>query len=353
MAHDDLLKEQTRRLFASMPVMNMLEPVWALIIVWLYWSASTPRMELLTCGTLIFGMAFTRIVVGLLFRHLAPDMQRTDGWRWIATLLIWISGAIMGLVAVYLNPTALVFAPTLMPYQALFAGLMLSLSVIALSTYSSYLPAALGYLLAMTVPVAIHVARSAGDDGLIFGAVFTCVSLFLMLATITMHRGSVQNLRLQYKNLSLIDYLDRARADAEALNEKLTREIFERKQAKQNLQEANDRLETIVQERTRLLETANGELSAASQRLQLALDASSIGLWDWNLQTGETYHSNFDRLLGYGRDRFSNFVVDMEQLVHGEDWPKIKRAMVAHFKGRTSRYHAVYRIRHANGEWRW
>ena len=163
----------------------------------------------------------------------------------------------------------------------------------------------------------------------------------------------MQTLALQHKNLSLIDYLDRARSDAEALNEKLTREIFERKQAKQHLQEANDRLETIVQERTRLLESTNTELSAASQRLQLALDASNIGLWDWNVQSGETYHSNFDRLLGYGRDRFSNFVIDMQQMVHGDDWPKIKRAMVAHFKGRTSRYHAVYRIRHANGDWRW
>ena len=120
----------------------------------------------------------------------------------------------------------------------------------------------------------------------------------MMLAAVSMHRGATQTLRLQHKNISLIDYLDRARGDAEALNEKLTREIFERKQAKQNLQEANDRLESIVQERTRMLESANGELSAASQRLQLALDASNIGLWDWNLLTGDTYHSNFDRMLG-------------------------------------------------------
>lgn len=350
--HDDLLKEQTRRLFASLPVMNMLEPACALVIVWLYWNASTPHLELLTCGTLIFGMAFTRAVVALLFRHLAPDMQRTDGWRWIATLLVWISGAIMGLVAVYLNPVALMFAPVLMPYQALFAGLMLSLSVVAISCYSIFLPAAIGYLLAMAAPVAIHIAASGGD-GPVFGAVFACVSLFMMLAAVSMHRGAIQTLRLQHKNISLIDYLDRARGDAEALNEKLTREIFERKQAKQNLQEANDRLESIVQERTRMLESANGELSAASQRLQLALDASNIGLWDWNLLTGDTYHSNFDRMLGYGRDRFSNFVVDMEQMVHSDDWPKIKRAMVGHFKGRTSRYHAMYRIRHANGDWRW
>jgi len=353
MAHDDLLREQTERLFASLPAMILLEPACALVVVWLYWSANTPHIELLTCGTLIFGIAFTRAVVRLLYNHLAPDMPRTDGWRWIATFLIWVSGIIIGIVAVYLNPAALIFAPTMLPYQALFAGLIFSLAVIAVSTYSIYLPAAVGYLLAIALPVGYHVVTSANSDAFIYGAVFACLGLFIMLAAFSMHRSALQSLKLQHKNMSLIDYLDRARADAEALNEKLTREIFERKQAKQNLQEANDRLESIVQERTRLLESANGELSAASQRLQLALDASNIGLWDWNVTTGETYHSNFDRLLGYGRDRFSNFVVDLEAMVHPEDWPKLKRAMVMHFKGRTSRYHAIYRIRHANGEWHW
>lgn len=353
MAHDDLLREQTDRLFASLPVMSLLEPACALVVVWLYWSANTPHIELLTCGTLIFGIAFTRTVVRLLYNHLAPDMHNTDGWRWIATILIWISGGVIGVVAIYLNPAELIFAPAMLPYQALFAGLIFSLAVIAVSTYSIYLPASLGYLLAIALPVGWHVVASSNSDGFIYGSVFACIGLFIMLASFSMHRSAIQALRLQHKNMSLIDYLDRARGDAEALNEKLTREIFERKQAKQNLQEANDRLESVVQERTRLLESANGELSAASQRLQLALDASNIGLWDWNVLSGDTYHSNFDRLLGYGSDRFSNFVVDLQNMVHSEDWPKLKRAMVAHFKGRTSRYHAIYRIRHANGDWHW
>lgn len=352
-AHDELLAEQTRRLFAAFPVMYLLEPACALLVVWLYWNSGIARIELIACGGLIAASAFVRWVASLLFGHLSSESAHLDNWRWGATLLVWVSAAVMGMVVVYLNPAPAIVSPNLMPHQALFGGVLLSLTIIAITCYAIYLPAIIGYIVALTAPVALHVLFNGGTDGPIFSAVFSSVSLFILLASISVHRSGMQTLALQHKNLSLIDYLDRARSDAEALNEKLTREIFERKQAKQHLQEANDRLETIVQERTRLLESTNSELSAASQRLQLALDASNIGLWDWNLQSGETYHSNFDRLLGYGRNRFSNFVIDMQQMVHGDDWPKIKRAMVAHFKGRTSRYHAVYRIRHANGDWRW
>src|SRR5690606_26065181 len=187
----------------------------------------------------------------LLFKHLSSESTHLDNWRWGATLLVWISAAVMGLVVVYLNPASAIVSPNLEPHQALFGGVLLSLTIIAITCYAIYLPAIIGYIVALTMPVALHVLVNGGSDGPIFSAVFSSVSLFLLLASISVHRSGMQTLALQHKNLSLIDYLDRTRSDAEALNEKLTREIFERKQAKQHLQEANDRLETIVQERDR------------------------------------------------------------------------------------------------------
>jgi diguanylate cyclase (GGDEF)-like protein/PAS domain S-box-containing protein len=227
------------------------------------------------------------------------------------------------------------------------------MGMVAFTSYAIYLPASTAYIIAIQATIAVRVSSSPSDDALMLGSLAWLMLCLLLVAALMIHRATMDSLRLQFKNLALIDYLDRARGDAETLNEKLTREIYERKQAKQNLQDANDRLESMVLERTRALEGTNRELSATSQRLQLALDASNIGLWDWNLQTGDTYHSNFDRLLGYGEERFTNFVTDLEPLVSPEDWPRLKRAMVAHFKGKTSRYHAVYRIRHADGHWRW
>ena len=179
------------------------------------------------------------------------------------------------------------------------------------------------------------------------------LGLFFLLAARRIHNTGHQAMMLQASNRSLIDYLNRARSDAEALNEKLAQEIYERKEARQRLQETNERLETMVQERTQALEESNQALGATGERLELALEASNIGLWDWMLDTGRNYHTNFDRLLGYDSAYFKNFFGDLETLVHPEDLTRIRRAMVAHFKGDSDRYHAVYRLRHADGSWRW
>ena len=55
----------------------------------------------------------------------------------------------------------------------------------------------------------------------------------------------------------------------------IVRDITERKRTTEALREANERLEQRVIERT-------AELRATTQRLQLALDAGSIGTWSWN-----------------------------------------------------------------------
>lgn len=348
----NLLSEQTRLLFNAFPVMNILEPVCALVIVWLYWN-TVPQLALISWVAMVGGMVFLRLVSSQLFRNLAPDIRSPSSWRWLALLLIALSGALFGYAAVTFNPTATMMSVELLPSQAVFAALLIGLLVVAMTTYAIYLPAVVAYLLCAVLPGAINVALSDNGDTIMIALLLVIFVLLLLLAASGMHSSAMESLRLQFKNLALIDFLDRARGDAESLNEKLTREIFERKQARQNLQDANDRLETMVLERTRALEEANRSMSGTSQRLQLALDASNIGLWDWNLQSSDTYHSNFDRLLGYDKHRFSGFLNDLEQLAHPDDWPRVKRAMVAHFKGKTPRYHVVYRLRHANQEWRW
>src|SRR5690606_8046608 len=172
--------------------MYLLEPACALLVVWLYWNSGIARIELLACGGLIAAAAFVRWVASLLFKHLSSESAHLDNWRWGATLLVWVSAALMGLVVVYLNPAPSIVTPNLMPHQALFGGVLLSLTIIAITCYAIYLPAIIGYIVALTMPVALHVLFNGGSDGPIFSAVFSSVSLFLLLASISVHRSGMQ-----------------------------------------------------------------------------------------------------------------------------------------------------------------
>ncbi|MBU7584021.1 MAG: PAS domain S-box protein [Nostoc sp. TH1S01] len=92
----------------------------------------------------------------------------------------------------------------------------------------------------------------------------------------------------------------------------------------------------------------------SEERLQLALEASDLSLWDWNLSTGEVYSdSQWKKVLGYEEPYMTNTSQFFEQFTHPEDLPKVHSALKDHFQGVSAVYEAEFRIRCANGEWKW
>lgn len=342
----------TRLLVQALPMLNLVEPLAALLLLWLYHEGPTPLWQVITWATLVISVVFLRLVAGQLLRHLDADTASLRAWRISLLLTLVANGALFGLALVWLNPADTLFQPGAVTAQALALTLVLGLTVVAVASCGMYLPAALTYVLSALTPLALHLWLASPDYRL-FSLGVLLYLVFSLLAIRRISGAARSTLSLQGSNNALIHYLDSARADAEALNEKLAREICERKEARQRLQESRDRLESTVTERTRALEQMNTELAATSQRLQLALDASNICLWDWNLVTGDTFHSNFDRLLGFDDSTVGNFVEDLRKLVHPNDFPLIRQAMVDHFKGLTTQYQVVYRMQHADGRWHW
>ena len=137
------------------------------------------------------------------------------------------------------------------------------------------------------------------------------------------------------------------------INQKLALEIYDRKNAEVRMQEMNDNLERKVNERTQALSTLNDALRQSQERLSLAIDASGIGLWDWNLPTDDIYHSNFEQLLGYSSKELTGFMGHLKPLVHPDDYLKVKKAIVQHLRKRTPIYNVQYRMRHRRGHWIW
>ena len=127
------------------------------------------------------------------------------------------------------------------------------------------------------------------------------------------------------------------------------RRCLEKRSLLQRLAEQNRRLEEEIARRT-LVEQ---ELVASESRFRLALDASSNGVWDRNLVTGEVYFGeNWHRTLGYA-DGNEIGGETFESLLHPDDRPQVLALREAHAQGKTDRYEAEFRIRNKAGDWQW
>ncbi|MDK3156600.1 PAS domain-containing protein [Kamptonema cortianum] len=136
----------------------------------------------------------------------------------------------------------------------------------------------------------------------------------------------------------------------------------------QALRAANTNLEMQVVQRTYELRQANLDLqqelvkrqqveaaiAQSEERLQLALEASGDGVWDWNILTGEVYFSpRYLEILGYAPDELLQEFGTWEQLVHPDDLPWVRELLDAHLQNSAVPYSFDYRLRTRLGEWKW
>jgi len=99
---------------------------------------------------------------------------------------------------------------------------------------------------------------------------------------------------------------------------------------------------------------AETALRLSEERLQLALEGSALGLWDWNISTGKTYFDpQWKRMLGYEVEEIENNYQSWERLIHPEDMPRVREVLNAYLEGRTPIYEGEFRMLSKSGEWRW
>jgi len=99
---------------------------------------------------------------------------------------------------------------------------------------------------------------------------------------------------------------------------------------------------------------AEEALRNSEERLQLALEASAMGLWDWKINTGQIYFNpQWKTMLGYEVEEISNSFLSWEQLVHPEDLPRVIESINTHLEERSPIYETEYRMLSKSGEWKW
>jgi len=100
---------------------------------------------------------------------------------------------------------------------------------------------------------------------------------------------------------------------------------------------------------------AGEALRESEERLSLAIEGTNVGLWDWKVQTGETYfNERWARIVGYTLEELAPVSIQTWMgLCHPEDLERSAALLEKHFAGETELYECEARMRHKNGSWVW
>lgn len=95
-------------------------------------------------------------------------------------------------------------------------------------------------------------------------------------------------------------------------------------------------------------------LRESEERLQMALDGSGGGLWDWNVVTNEDFLSpRWLEMLGYKEGDLPGEYKSWEELIHPDDKPWVIERLQAHLVDESVPYKFEYRLLTKSGEWKW
>ncbi len=88
------------------------------------------------------------------------------------------------------------------------------------------------------------------------------------------------------------------------------------------------------------------------ERLQLVLDSTRLGMWDWSPVTNQVvFDFNWANMLGLKMSDLSMTLDDWSSRVHPDDMDSCLADIKAHLEGKTDFYENMHRMRHADGSW--
>ncbi|MFA5971857.1 MAG: PAS domain S-box protein [Lentimicrobiaceae bacterium] len=133
-------------------------------------------------------------------------------------------------------------------------------------------------------------------------------------------------------------------------------ERYLRKSRSQMLQQ-NKELELQIQARKEsesALFESKKQIEKTQEQLQESIKASSIGLWEWNMQTNETYQSpEFKKQVGYNDDELQSSAEFYFSHLHPEDAKTVNELTSQLLDGTIDPLELEYRFRHKNGSYLW
>jgi diguanylate cyclase (GGDEF)-like protein/PAS domain S-box-containing protein len=94
-------------------------------------------------------------------------------------------------------------------------------------------------------------------------------------------------------------------------------------------------------------------MKRSEERLALAAEGASDGLWEWDLRSKEFYVSaRWRAMMGLSATEAIGRIEDWMDRVHQEEIAPLKEALQAHLSGKTDHFQYEHRLRHESGSYR-
>ena len=337
--------ERTRLLYQGSLLPTVFMLLNGLVCAALLWSPQ--RYELVSVWLVwLLTLVALRVIQVAAFDSALPARQAQPVWQRMFLLGSAASGLTLGIAGIAVVPTDSFLQ------QAWVFGLIGAATLSASVAYAVSLPAFLSFALPCLLPAIGYLFWGSGEQqgwGWLGLILLGLLSVVAWQVNRLIQRGLLRG----FQNQALIEHLQQSQHRSEQLNEDLAREIEQRRSAEEQLRQAQVGLEQRVAQRSLELDAANQALKKSEARLGLALKASELGLWDWNLQTDEVHHTQLKELFGLEPEYVTAMLGHLKPRLHPQDVPLLKRALVEHLKGRTEDYQIEYRVRHEDGHWVW
>jgi diguanylate cyclase (GGDEF)-like protein/PAS domain S-box-containing protein len=94
------------------------------------------------------------------------------------------------------------------------------------------------------------------------------------------------------------------------------------------------------------------KIDANQKRLNLALEGSSDGLWDWNIITNEVYYSpRWKEMIGYSDSELKNCFETWQDNIHPDDIDRVMNFIESFLASTTTNYEQKFRMRTKEGQY--
>ena len=95
-------------------------------------------------------------------------------------------------------------------------------------------------------------------------------------------------------------------------------------------------------------------LKKKKDRLALAVEGADLGVWDWNIKTGEIeVNDKWAEMLGYEKEELKGKIETWQNLLHEDDKEEVFSKLDDHFKGGKDIYEVEARLKTKDNKYKW